>query len=366
MVERTHRTIYDVFSETAQHYPHKTALIYLGTKYSYAKVRMMTENFAAALRNLGIEKGDRVIMYLPNSVQWVVSWFGIQRVGAISVPITPIYTSYDLEYIANDTQAETIVCGDTNFGYVKRAQLGTNLKRVIVSNLVDFLPWWKRLVGWTFDKVPKGSVSKDEGVFSFRRLVSGGFSQVPPLEGRNGVAEILYTGGTTKYPKGVPISHELFLISSIEQLSVSDPLFPKEGNLIAAAAPLFHILGQTCGVGILCFGGSLLLQPRVNLDALFECIQRFKVRTLIGVPTLYRMILEHDRVDQYDLSSLRYCFSGGDVLPLEVGKRWRNKFGQPIFQGYGATETCGGVTMYPTDRENPPKSMGLNGSQNLV
>ncbi len=359
MAERTDRTVYDLFSETAQNYPHKTALIYLGTKYSYAKVKMMTENFAAGLRNLGVEKGDTVIMYLPNSIQWVVCWFGIQRAGAISVPITPIYTSYDLEYIANDTQAETIVCADTNFGYVKRALPETKLKRIIVSNLVDFLPWWKRLVGWTFDKVQRGNVSSDKNVFSLRRLVLESSPQTSSSGNGHGTAEILYTGGTTKYPKGVPISHELFLVSSFEQLSVSDRLLPKEENLIAAAAPLFHILGQTCGVAILCFGGSLLLQPRVNLDALFECIQRFQVKTLIGVPTLYRMILEHDRVDQYDFSSLRYCFSGGDVLPLEVGKRWQDKFGKPIFQGYGATETCGGVTMYPTDQDNPPKSMGI-------
>ena len=81
-------------------------------------------------------------------------------------------------------------------------------------------------------------------------------------------------------------------------------------------------------------------------------------RSLIGVPTLYRMMLEHDRLDQYDLSSLKYCFSGGDVLPVEVGKRWQEKFGIPIYQGYGATETCGGVSMCPVDIDTPPKSVG--------
>jgi long-chain acyl-CoA synthetase len=100
------------------------------------------------------------------------------------------------------------------------------------------------------------------------------------------------------------------------------------------------------------------LQPRINIDAAFDAIQRFKAKTMIGVPAMYRMILEHVRLEQYDLSSLEYCFSGGDVLPVEIGKRWKEMFGRPIYQGYGATETCGGVSMCPVDVENPPKSVG--------
>jgi len=96
----------------------------------------------------------------------------------------------------------------------------------------------------------------------------------------------------------------------------------------------------------------------VNLDAIFDAVHRLKAKTLIGVPTLYRMILDHDRIDFYDLSSLKYAFNGGDVLPEEISKRWRKKFNKPIYQGYGATETCGGVTMCHTDEENPPKSIG--------
>jgi len=101
-----------------------------------------------------------------------------------------------------------------------------------------------------------------------------------------------------------------------------------------------------------------MLQPKVNLDATFDSIQRFRARTMIGVPALYRMILEHDRLDQYDLGSVDYWYSAGDVLPVEVGKRWQEKFGKFIYQGYGATETCGGVSMCPVNIENPPKSVG--------
>jgi long-chain acyl-CoA synthetase len=125
-----------------------------------------------------------------------------------------------------------------------------------------------------------------------------------------------------------------------------------------ANAPLFHILGQTCGLATLLVGGTLIVQPRINLDATFDAIQRFRARTMIGVPTLYRLILEHSRRDQYDLSSVDYWFSAGDVLPTEVGKRWQETFGKPIRQGYGATETCGGVSMAPVDQDSPLQSVG--------
>jgi long-chain acyl-CoA synthetase len=238
----------------------------------------------------------------------------------------------------------------------------TRLKRVIVSNAADLLPWYKRWFGLLFDVIPRGKFNLNAQTFTLRNLLSRykqGDRQ-KALEGPNGsdIAQILYTGGTTQFPKGVPFTHNLFLVSADEQIRTSEALFPAEENVIMGNAPLFHILGQTCGLATLLTGGSLILQPRVNLDAIFDAIERFKAKTLIGVPALYRMMLEHVRLDQYDLSSLKYCFSGGDVLPVEIGKRWRDKFGRPIYQGYGATETCGGVAMCRVDQESPPKSVG--------
>jgi len=300
-------------------------------------------------------------MYIPNSVQWVIAWLGIQRAGAEAVPITPIYTAYDLKYIANDSEAKFVVCADTNYGYVKQAFDETGLKKVIVTKLTDLLPWWKRFFGWAFDKVPKGKVSKEESTLSFRKMAKAKIhrSKLPQLKKKeNDTAEVLYTGGTTKFPKGVPISHGLYLESAFEQITMSDPLFPPHKNVVIGSSPLFHILGQTTALSVLLVGGSIVLMPKVNLDAVFDAVQRFKGKTLIGVPTLYRMILEHDRIDFYNLSSLAYCFNGGDVLPVEINQRWRKKFNKPIYQGYGATETCGGVSMCPADEENPLKSIG--------
>ena len=368
MTSLEHPTIFRAFAATVARYPQKIAVSFLGTLFTYSDLLALVERFASGLAALGFGKGDRIVMFIPNSLQFVVSWLAIQRIGAIAVPITPIYTLPDLKYIANDTEAIGIICSDRNYGYVKQAMPDTSLKRIIVTNVVDLLPWWKRAFGLLADKVPTGKVEKAPFVSDLNGVISSRLPPAPdPGTGENDTAEVLFTGGTTKHPKGVPISHGLYLVSSDEQLGARDPLFPKDQDVILGGAPLFHVLGQTCTMATLIIGGgALVLQPRVNLDAIFDSIQRMKCTSMIGVPALYRMILEHDRVDQYNLSSLRYCFSGGDVLPVEVGKRWKDRFGLDIYQGYGATETCGGITMAPTDRKSPPLSMGLKEPSKLT
>jgi long-chain acyl-CoA synthetase len=363
MGKSAHQNIYSVFSATADRRKNHTAVVYLGTRFSYHNVENLAGRFAAALGEMGVKAGHRIIMYIPNSIQWVAAWLGVQRIGAVAVPITPIYTPHDLKYIANDSVAEAIVCADTNFGYVTSVLPETRLKKVIVTRMADLLPWWKRYFGRLFNVIPRGKIGLDENTYSFHKLLTKyrklpHAQQVDRIQTSNAIAEILYTGGTTKFPKGVPITHDLFLVSAREQITISKSLVPPEKNVVLGNAPLFHILGQTCGLATLLVGGTLILQPKINLDAALDAMQRFKAKTMIGVPTLYRMILEHDRIDQYDLSSVEYWFSAGDLLPVEVGKRWEQKFGNKILQGYGATETCGGVSMCPVEIDNPPQSVG--------
>ncbi len=354
--------IYSVFEKAAKRRANHPALIYLGTRFTYRELKNLAERFSASLTEMGIAPGQRVILYVPNSIQWVVAWLGVLRAGGVAVPITPIYTPHDLSYIAEDSGAETIICADTNFGYVQKVLQRKPLKQVIVTRMADLLPRRKQVFGWLFDVVPKGKVSFDHTTVSFKKLLgryrsaSDGWPFVE--HDGNALAEILYTGGTTRFPKGVPISHRLFLTSADEQIRISESLFSVEENVIMGNAPLFHILGQTCGLATLLVGGTLMVQPRINLDATFDSIQRFGARTMIGVPALYRLILEHSRLGQYDLSSVDYWFCAGDVLPVEIGNRWQEAFGKPILQGYGATETCGGVSMCPVDIDNPPGSVG--------
>ena len=359
-MEMVTASIYEQFERVSRDFPEKPALIYLGKKYHYHQLHESTESLAANLHRMGVAKGDKAILYLPNCPQWVISWLSLLRIGAIVIPISPIYTPTDLKYMTNDSGAETVFCLDTNFGYVAQVLPETGLKRVIVTNLAELLPWWKWLIGRGFNKIPMGKFDPGGNIVDFKKLLKGGeISSLPPFKGEpEEMVEMLYTGGTTGLPKGVPFTNILFLEGVAEQRAISERYIPKGEDIVIQGGALFHILGQAVGLGGILSGDTLVLLPRVNLDGLFDHIQKYKVLTFFGVPALYRMILEHDRVDYYDLNSLKYCFSGGDVLPTEVSERWIKKFGKSIYQGYGATETCGRVSLTPMGENAPAGSAG--------
>jgi long-chain acyl-CoA synthetase len=156
----------------------------------------------------------------------------------------------------------------------------------------------------------------------------------------------------------VPISGTLFLTNAHEQRKASEKVIPRGTDVMIQGAPLFHILGQQAGLGAILAGDTLVLLPKMNLDAVFDHIQRYQATSFFGTPTLYRMILEHDRLDHYNLSSVKYNFCAGDTLPLEVANRWLKKFGTPLYQGYGATETCGAISLTPAGAPFPEGTVG--------
>jgi len=351
-------TIYGSFEEVTKRFSHNTAIIYLGERYNYSELNEMVLTFAASLHKLGIGKEDRVITNLYNLPQTLIAWLALQRLGAIPIPVAPVYTAYDLKYMANDSGAETILCMDTNLSYVLEVLPETPLKNVIVTNVIDLVPWWKKIIGKGFDRIPKGKIPTGKDFFSFQKLLrEGNPSSLPQFKDYSSdyPAIMLYTGGTTGFPKGVPISVGLFLNRALEWRRASESVVPLGECISVLSAPLYHIIGEMDAMGPLLVGGeTLIILPRVNLDAIFDCIQRYRATNMFAVPTMYRMILEHDRVDYYDLSSLRYCGTGGDALPEEVGNRWLTKFNIPLYQGYGTTEVCGAVSLSYTIDGIPP------------
>jgi long-chain acyl-CoA synthetase len=349
------------FEQMCDRYPHNAAVIYLGQSFSFTRLRDLSRRFAAALLELGVKKGDRVMIYIPNCIQFVIAFLGIQRIGAVIVPVSPIYTSHELNYMINDSGAETIICQDTNFCYAKEVISSTGLKRVIVTNLADLLPVWKRYLGILFDKIPHGKVDRDEKVYSFKKLLNHSpLRTQAEIDPRKDLSYILYTGGTTGFPKGVPGNH-IGMVSYVNDVTmdVAGNHLKEGDDVYIAINPLFHImaLGLFMSLG-LNKGNTTLLMPVPQTDAILETIQRYRVRWFLGVPALYRMILDNDRIDQYDLSSLRYCYCGGDVLPVEVFNRWKERFGIPIYQVYGSTE-AGHVTYSRIDENPKPTTLGL-------
>ncbi|NWF91739.1 MAG: AMP-binding protein [Syntrophaceae bacterium] len=349
------------FERMCERYPDRPAIVYLGEKFSYSRLKDLIDRFATGLNELGIGKGDRVLIYISNSVQWVITFFGIQKIGATAVPVAPIYTSFEIEYMINDSGAETIVCLDTNFCYVRDIFGKTCLKRAIVTNLADPLPLWKRTVGFLFDKIPRGSVEKNKNVYAFKDLIRyPPLRREVPIDPWRDLAYILYTGGTTGFPKGVPGNH-IGMTSYVKDVmeDVAGGYVEEGRDTYIAINPLFHImaLGLFMAIG-LNYGNTTVIMPVPQVDAILYAIQKYKVRWMLGVPALYRMILENDRLGQYDLSSLRYCYCGGDVLPIEVFKRWKELLGLSIYQVYGSTE-AGHVTYNRLDREPQLMSIGL-------
>jgi long-chain acyl-CoA synthetase len=170
----------------------------------------------------------------------------------------------------------------------------------------------------------------------------------------------MYTGGTTGFPKGVPGNHmgEVSYVRDIMD-DVAGKHMMESGEVVMMVNPLFHIMakGFTIGFGFN-FGNTVILMPSPDTDAVLKAIERYKVGWMLGVPALYRMFLENDRIDQYDLTSLKYCYCGGDVLPIEVYKTWKEKYGIPIYQVYGSTE-IGHVAYSLLDREPRATTVGM-------
>ncbi len=351
-----------MIDEIAQKYPDKTALIYLGEKYSYSELRDWVRAFATSISNLGVGVKDKVMIYIPNCPQFLIAFFGIQEIGAVPVPVSPIYTPFEIEYMVKDSGAETILCQDTNFHYVKEVSERTNLKNIIVTNLVDLLPWWRRAIGKVFDKVPRGVVHKSKEVHLFRDFIKNNSTQFRkvPLNPMEDLASILYTGGTTGFPRGVPSSHAKMLSSLIDYGALTENQIPEGGDdVILIVIPLFHLMGQEAILGWgLGKGICVVLMPVPQTDAILDAIQMYRVSILVGVPTLYRMILGNERLNSYDLRSLRYCWCGGDVLPSDVFKRWYETFQHPLYQIYGTTET-GCISLSPLDQVPPIGSIGF-------
>ncbi len=349
------------FDRMCAQYPERPAIVYLGESFSYRRLHDLSERFAGALTDMGIAKGDRVMIYIANSIQWVIAFLGIQRIGAVVVPVSPIYTSHEITYMIRDCGVQAVICMDTNYGYVQEAAAQTGTRHVIVTNLAELLPPWKKSLGTLFDKIPTGKVNWGPNVHRFRALLRHRpMATAAPIDPERDLSYILYTGGTTGFPKGVPGTHigMTSYVNDVTEDVAAEHL--QEGNdTYIAVNPLFHImaLGLFMAIG-LNKGNCTVLMPVPEVDAILESIQRRGIRWMLGVPALYRMILENDRLDRYDLTSLKYCFCGGDVLPEEVKLRWHERCQIPIYQVYGSTEV-GHVAYSRIGQEPSPRAIGF-------
>ncbi len=340
-------TIDAAFRQVVDQQPEKTALVFRGEKTTFSELDIMVEKTAEYLFSKGLKKQERAIIYLPHMPQWLAIWLAMQRIGAVAIPVTHFYGHEELAYIAKDSGAGTVFCTDANLEQVIKAAADNPLKRIIV-------------VGENFTPESVQNIDKNTTeIISFTGMINEKTPSLPPIQiEEKEIAEILYTGGTTGFPKGVPLSNILLLTAMDVKRTEYVSLTPAGEGVAIQGAPLNHILGQEVGVGALLSGDTLILLAKLDLDDLFAHIEKYRVTTFYGTPTLCRMILEHENLGNYDFSSLGYVFTAGEALPKEVARKWVEFFKKPIYNGYGSTETCGGITGIPVGVPFPEGTAG--------
>lgn len=344
---RNFESIDQTFRETVGHYPTKLALICKEKSLTFEELDQLVNKLAKALYNQGIRQQAKAVIFLPHMPEWIIAWLALQRIGCVVVPVSHFYGPDYVHYIVKDSSAEIAFCSQSNLDRVISAAPDTGLKTIVIADLVELTDSERSQANEQFEIKALGSMLQDSD-FVLPEI---------KIDARD-LAEILYTSGTTGMPKGVPLCNAALLEQMWEAMVKCELLVPTGEGVTLMGAPLNHILGQELGIGSLIFGNTLILLPNMNLDDLLFTIDKFQVTTFFGTPTLFKMLLQHENIDQYKLNSLRYIFTGGEALPTEVAKRWLEKFGQQIYNGYGSTETSGGIAGVKAGQPFPEGSSG--------
>ncbi len=354
--------IYQFLQESAQLYPNHVATVFFDKKIIYQDLWNRVLRFANALSKLGIKKGDRIGIYLPNCPQFVIAFFAINRLGAVIVPFNTQYVDHELEYQLNDSGARTIICVDIVYKRVRRlCDKGiVDLDNVIVASLRDEMSFSKRWLGTLFGKVPLRRKIRS-GDLSFKKMVlEGDPTEVPevninPLED---LALIQYTGGTTGVSKGAMLTHFNIVSNQIQLTNILYPPVVLGEECYVVALPLFHIYAlNVCMISAINQASKMILiadplAGRPMLQDLLEALSKYKPTFFHAVPSLYIGLLFHPDIKDYDLTSIRACISGAAPLPEQVMWDFEELTGANVLEGYGLTETS------PVSHCNPFAGVG--------
>jgi long-chain acyl-CoA synthetase len=362
------KPLFSVLDEAAQLYPNGVYTIFSDASRTFAQVKDTADRIADFLHSKGIRKGDRVAIFLPNLPHYPPIYFGILKAGAVCVTCNPLYTAKELGYQLKDCGAKVVFCMDHPNFYpttVKAVQ-GTDVQTVVVCSVKSYLPKLKGILGGLLGKIPKAE-RHEPGHLFFDDVVAAAKPAAPPVSivPSRDLALIIYTGGTTGVPKGAALTHTNFtydLASSDEWIRLvhepgGKPERTRKGGFhtYLGVLPWYHSFGMTCAMLSACASGSRLIcvpDPRAGTPPFTEVlkiVQKHRPTVMPAVPTLFVAFTNHSQIDQYDLTSIMGCFSGGAPLPPEVCKRFEEKTGSVIFEGYGLSETAPIATVNPTN-----------------
>ncbi len=328
----------EILQKSAKEFPQKTAIVFGEREITYAQLDLLSNQFANSLVKLGLKKGDRAAIFLPNIPQFIVAYFGILKAGGVVTAISPLHREREVEYQLNDSSAQTIVALDSLYPIITKVKQKTQLKNVIITGLDDYCYKKTR----TLD-VPH--------TFAFQVLLEKApcSCQNVKMHPDEDLAALQYTGGTTGTAKGAMLTHTNLISNALAFAAWIKGTAAQETFL--TALPLFHIYGMTTSLNVpVSLAAKMVLMPKFEPAKALQFIQKYKVTVFCGVPTMYSALLANSELGKYDLTSINVCISGASSLPPQVQKRFMQVTGGLLAEGYGLTEASPVTHCSPVER----------------
>ncbi|MFZ3576362.1 AMP-binding protein [Virgibacillus sp. DJP39] len=348
-------------AENAERYKEKKALHFLGKDMTYGELYKEAKQLACYFQALGLEKGDRVAIMLPNCPQAVIGYYATLMAGGTVVQTNPLYMERELEYQLIDSGATFIICLDILLPRVTNVRGNTSIKHTIVTGIKDYLPFPKNLIYPFIQKKQYNMVVKveqTEDTHVWKEIIEHASTNYKPVEinAKEDLALLQYTGGTTGNPKGVMLTH-YNLVANVQMSQAWLYKTREEGETVLGVLPFFHVYGMTTVMNMSIMQGSkMVLLPKFEVEDVLKTIQKQKPTLFPGAPTIYVGLLNHPNLKKYDLSSIEACISGSAPLPIEVQEQFERITGGRLVEGYGLTESS------PVTHSNFVWTKRVNGS----
>ena len=354
--------IHTYLDDTVRQFGHRPAIDFLGKGWTYAELGALVDKAAAGLQAMGVVKGEKVGLCLPNTPYYTIFYFAVLKIGGIIVNFNPLYVERELSFQARDSGARIMVTLDLRIIYdkVEAVRREGTLDKIIVCPMADILPQPKKLLFTLFKGRERARIPDDAAHPRYGEVIGhGGAPRVADINPDTDIAVLQYTGGTTGVPKGAMLTHTN-LAANLEQMrTLFSAARPGEEKKLCVL-PFFHVFAMTVAQNLsVAIGAEMVLMPRFELKMLLDTIQRKKVTLFPGVPTIYTAINNAEITKNYDLTSIRLCFSGGAPLPVEVKEEFERRTGCLLVEGYGLTESSPVVTGNPLNENRRSGSIGL-------
>lgn len=355
-------TLPQLLEQTAAKSPGHPALIYFGARLSYGQLQEHVNRLAAGLQALGVKPGDRVALLMPNCPQFVISFFGALRAGAIVTATSAMYTARELTHQWNDAGATVVIADRRLYPVIKAARPHlTSVRHIILTGMRQYFPRHLQQLGETLQSPSRSmsatraksglngaTQSTEPALHEWEQILSAAADLQASELSPAAIACLQYTGGTTGTSKGAMLTHANLVINAYQATRWLG-IGPERPEVLVAALPLFHIFAMTCVmISSVEIGGTVVILPRFELRAALNIIRKYRPTMFHGVPTMYVGFNSVPGVERYGFNSLRMCMSGGAALPAEVRQKFEALTGGKLVEGYGLTETS------PVTHINPP------------